>query len=116
MAQVIDGYARHRDRKYEVGPDGRIVRRSVLVRRSSIVGLVKEGTKLAARLKLGKVASADPSLFIDWKRRLLAMGRAEARRLGLPWHAVTKWKGRLRRQGSLRKDALGRLKRALVAG
>ncbi len=43
------------------------------------------------------------------------MGRAEARRLGVPWHAVTKWKATLHRQGSLRKDALGRLKRALVA-
>jgi len=44
------------------------------------------------------------------------MGRAEARRLGLPWHAVTKWKETLKKKGPLRGDALVRLKRALVAG
>ena len=115
-AHIIDKYARHRDRKYEVGPEGRIVRRHVLVRKSSLVGLGKEGTMLADRLKLGKTAAADPSVFIDWRRCLLAMGRAEARRVGLSWHAVTKYKATLRRNGSLRKDALGRWKRALVAG
>ncbi len=64
-AHIIKGYAEHRDRKYEVGADGRIVRRSVLVRKDSLVGLGKGGMKLAARLKLGKAASADPSIFID---------------------------------------------------
>ena len=44
-----------------------------------------------------------------------ATGRAEARRIGLPWHAVTKWKATLHREGSLRNDALGRLKHTLVA-
>ncbi len=43
------------------------------------------------------------------------MGRAEAGRLGLPWHAVTKWKSSLKRTGGLRGDALNRLKAALVA-
>ena len=98
-----------------MGPDGRIVRRHVLVRKSSLVGLGKEGTKLAARLKLGKTAAADPSVYIDWKRRLLAMGRAETRRLGLPWSSVTGWKRAVRRTGKLRGDALRRLKAALVA-
>ena len=89
--------------------------RSVLVRKSSLVGLGKEGTKLAARLKFGKTAAADPSLFIDWKRRLLAMGRAEARRLGLPWNRVGGWKRTVRKTGTLRGDALRRLKRALLS-
>ncbi|EQD50383.1 hypothetical protein B1B_11257, partial [mine drainage metagenome] len=119
-AHIVDGYARHRDRKYLLGPDGRIVRRSLTVSRRSLVGLGKEGTKLAARLKLGKTAAADPSVFIDWKRRLLAMGRAEARRLGLPWDTVKRWKRRLRDSGSLSNGhggrALARLKVALVAG
>lgn len=110
------GYAKHPVRKYEEDLDGRIVRRHVLLRKSSFVGLAKEGTKLATGLKLGKSAGGIPSVFIDWKRRLLSMGCAEARRMGPPWHAVTKLKATLRRQGSLRKDALGRLKRALVAG
>ena len=114
-AHIIDRYARHRDRKYEVGPDGRIVRRHVLVRKSSLVGIGKEGTKIAARLKLGKSAAADPTVFIDWKRRLLAMGRAEARRLGLPWNRVGGWKRTVRRTGTIRGDVLRRLKRALLS-
>ncbi len=86
---------------------------SSLANRSSSAS-VKEGTKLAGRLKLGKTAAADPSLFIDWKRRLLAMGRAEARRLGLPWNRVGGWKRSLKRSGKLRGDALNRLKGAMV--
>ena len=81
---------------------------------SFLVGLGREGTKLAARLKLGKTAAADPSVFVDWKSRLLAMGRAEARRLGLPWNRVGGWKRTVRRTGTLRGDALRRLKRALI--
>jgi hypothetical protein len=115
-AHVLEAFAKHRDRKYEVGPDGRSVRRSVLVRKSAFVGLGKEGTKLAARLKLGKIAGGTPSVFVDWKRRLLEMGRAEAKGPGLPWNRVGGWKGALRRTGTLRGDALGRLKRALLMG
>jgi len=114
-AQIAKSYAEHRDRKYEIGPDGRIVRRSVLVKKSSLVGLGKEGTKLAARLKVGRAAGSDPALFIDWKRRLLAMGRAEARRLGLPWRFVTRCKAKLK-AGTLPPSgaAVRRLKKALV--
>ena len=65
-------------------------------------------------MKLGKTAAADPSLFVDWKSRLLAMGRAGAHRLGLPWNRVGGWKRTLRRTGTLRGDALRRLKRALI--
>jgi hypothetical protein len=116
-AHLLEVYAKHRDRKYEVAPDGRIVRRSVLVKRSSLVGLGKEGTKLAARLKLGKIAGATPAVFVDWKRRLLGMGRAEARELGLPWSSVTRTKARLR-AGTLPPNgaAVRRLKKALLAG
>jgi hypothetical protein len=94
-----------------------IARRHLLVRKSSIVGLGKEGPKLAARMKLGKTASADPSVFIDWKARLLAMGRAEARRLGLAWATVARTKARLR-AGKLpaKGAAVRRLKRALLSG
>ena len=92
---------------------------SSLANRSSSAS-VKEGTKLAARLKLGKTAAADPSLFIDWKRRLLAMGRAEASRLGLSWASVKRAKRTLRRTGTLRDGHggrfLSRLKIALATG
>jgi hypothetical protein len=116
-AHVLEAFSRHRDRKYLLGPDGRIIRRSVLVRKSALVGLGKEGAKLAARLKLGKIAGGTPSVFVDWKRRLSAMGRAEARRLGLPWRFVTRCKAKLR-AGTLPTNgaAVRRLKRALLAG
>ncbi|MCI4335933.1 MAG: hypothetical protein L3K17_01870 [Thermoplasmata archaeon] len=113
-AHIVEGFAKHRDRKYLLGPDGRIVRRLVLVKKSSLVGLGKEGTKLAARIKIGRAAGSEPALFVDWKRRLLAMGRAQARRLGLPWNRVGGWKRSLRRTGTLREKALRRLKRALA--
>jgi hypothetical protein len=71
----------------------------------------------AARLKLGKIAGGTPSVFVDWRRRLLAMGRAEARRLGLPWRFVTRCKAKLK-AGTLPTNgaAVRRLKRALLAG
>ncbi len=115
-AHIVDGYADHRDRKSRLGPDGRIVSRAVLVRKSPLVGLGKEGTKLAARVKLGRAAEAAPSVFVDWKRRLLGMGRAEARRLGLPYRRVKEWKARVRAGDELRGDALRRLKAAILAG
>jgi hypothetical protein len=116
-AHVLRQVAEHRDRKYKIGSDGLILRRSVLVKKSSLVGLGKEGAKLAARLKLGKIAGGSPSVFIDWKRRLLAMGRAEARRLELPWRFVTRCKAKLR-AGTLSTSgaAVRRLKRALLVG
>lgn len=77
-AHIHRCFRRHRDRKYTVGPDGRVVRRSFLV------GLGNEGTKLAARRKLGAIVGGTPLVFVGWKRHLLRMGRAEARRLGLP--------------------------------
>lgn len=84
---------------------------------SSLVGLGKEGTKLAARLKLGKAAGGEPPVFIDWPKCLREIGRAEARRLGLPWASVTRWKRRLR-SGLLLENghsgrALARLNAAL---
>jgi hypothetical protein len=114
-AQIVAGFTKHRDRKYLFAEDGSIIRRSVLVRKESLVGLGKEGAKLAARLKLGKIAGGTPSVFIDWKRRLLAMGRVEARRLGLSWRFVTRSKAKLK-AGTLPTSgaAVRRLKKALV--
>jgi len=34
--------------------------------------------------------------YVDWKRRLLAMGRNEARARCLPWATVMRWKSRVR--------------------
>lgn len=53
--------------------------------------------------------------FVDRKGRLLAMGRAEAARLGPPWSRAGGWKRSLRKNDTLRGDALVRLKGALVS-
>jgi hypothetical protein len=114
-AHILEAYTRHRDRKYLLGPDGRIVRRSVLVRKSSLVGLGKEGTKLSARLKLGKIAGGTPSVFIDWKRWLATATPSEADRIRRPRASVRVLQHRLR-NGTLKENgaAVRRLKRDLL--
>ena len=95
-----------------------MVRRRVLVRRSKVVGLGKEANRIEAGRVLGQVAvGGRAKTYVDWKARLLAMGRGEAKRLGLPWQTVTRWKKRVKDglplvdgHGGL---ALDRLKRAL---
>jgi hypothetical protein len=117
---ILWAFTLHRDRKYLVDPKtGRIVRRSVIVRKKALVGLGKEGGHYAARILLGKAAGAAPGLFVDWKGRLDEMGRAEAAKLGLSWEAVKRAKRTLRRRGTLTNGHGGKfldqLKRALIA-
>ena len=113
---VLEVFVRHCDRKCLFDPEGRMVRRHILVRSSKIVGLGKEANRIEARRVLGQQAvGGRAKTYVDWKARLLAMGRVEARRLGLPWSSVTGWKRSLKRTSRLRADALQRLKRALVA-
>ena len=84
-------------------------------RGASLVGLGKEGMKIAARLKLGRGAGSEPVVFVDWKPRLLAMDRAEADRLSLRWGTVRAQKHRLK-LGTLKENgaAVRRLKLALT--
>ena len=118
---ILQAFSHHRDRKYLLDHStGRIIQRSVTVSHASLVGLGKEGGHYTARLKLGRASAAAPSVFVDWKRRLLAMGRAEARRLGLSWDSVKRAKRALKRTGTLRDGHGGRfltrLKIALTSG
>jgi hypothetical protein len=114
-AHILKAFSRHRDRKYLTGPDGRIVRRHLLVRRSSLVGLGKEGAKLAARSRLGTITGGTPSVFIDWKRWLTTATPSEADHIGLPRASLRVLKHRLR-NGTLKENgaAVRRLKRALL--
>jgi hypothetical protein len=114
-AHILDAFARHRDRKYLLGPDGRIARRSVLVKKSSLVGLGKEGGRYAARLKLGPIAGGTPSVFIDWKQWLTAATPSEAKRIGRPRASIRVLQHRLR-NGTLKDNgaAVRRLKLALL--
>ena len=74
-----------------------MVRRHVLVRKSRIIGLGKEANRIETGRVLGQHAvGGRAKTYVNWKGRLLAMGRAEAERLGLPWTTVMRWKGRLR--------------------
>jgi hypothetical protein len=112
---IIRAFSCHRDRKYITDPDGRIVRRHILVRRSSLVGLGKEGAKLAARARLRNTAGANPSVFVDWKRWLAKATPAEADRIGRPWSHIRVLQYRLRK-GTLKEhgSAVRRLKQALL--
>jgi hypothetical protein len=112
---VLEAFVRHRDRKCTFNAEGRMVRRHVLVRKSKLVGLGKEANRIEAGRVLGQAAvGGRAKTYVDWKGRLLAMGRGEARGLGLTYRAVKKWKSRIRSGCELRDDALDRLRAALV--
>ncbi|EQD27717.1 DNA-directed DNA polymerase B, partial [mine drainage metagenome] len=114
---VLEAFVRHRDRKCLFDADGRMVRRRVLVRKLKIVGLGKEANRIESGRVLGQAAvGGRAKTYVDWKRRLLSMGRGEARALRLPWDFVMRAKRRVRAGRELRRDALARVKRALVAG
>jgi hypothetical protein len=53
--------------------------------------------------------------YVDWKGRLLTMGRAEAKALGLPWATVMRWKRRLRVGFPIENRHGGRAMRRVMA-
>ena len=72
-------------------------RRRVLARKSRILGLGKEANRTEAGRVLGQDAvGGRVKTYVDLKGRLLAMGRAEAKRRRLPWATVMRWKRRVR--------------------
>ena len=86
-----------------------MVRRHVLVCRSKIVGLGKEANRIEAGRVLGQHAvGGRAKTYVDWKGRLLAMGKGEARLLKLSWDSVKRAKRTLRRTGRLRDGHGGR--------
>lgn len=112
---VLEAFIRHRDRKCLFDGDGRMVRRHVLVRKSNLVGLGKEANRIGDARVLGHAfVGGRAKTYVDWKGRLLGMGRAEARRLELPWDFVMRSKRRLRSGSKLRADAAGRVRAALT--
>ena len=105
----MEAFVRHRDRKCHFDGEGRMVRRHVVVRKSKIVGLGKEANRIEAGRVLGQHAvGGRAKTYVDVKGRLLAMGRAEARWLGLSWDSVKRAKRTLRRTGTLRDGHGGR--------
>ena len=53
---VLESFVRHRDRKCRFDPEGRMVRRHVLARRSRVVGLGKEANRIEAGRVLSQAA------------------------------------------------------------
>lgn len=93
---VLGAFVRHRDRKCLFDGESRLVRRHVLVRRSKIVGLGKEANRIEAGRVLGQHAVGGRAKnYVNWKARLLAMGRGEAKARGIPWATVMRWKRRV---------------------
>ncbi|MGI0132813.1 MAG: hypothetical protein ACREDK_06970 [Thermoplasmata archaeon] len=112
---VVEDFVRHMDRKYDFDSEGRAVRRHVLVLKRNIIPMGKEANRIEDAKILGlKAVGGKAKTYVDWKARLLSMGRPEARRLGLPYRAVKRWKARVRTGKELRGDALARLRRAFV--
>jgi hypothetical protein len=103
----LEAFVRHRDRKCLIDSEGRMVRRQVLVRKPRIIGLGKEANRIEAGRVLGQHAvGGKAKTYVDIRGRVLAMGRAEARKLGIPLATVTRWKRRLR-QGLRLTDGHG---------
>jgi hypothetical protein len=94
---VVEDFVRHTDRKYTFDSEGLAVRRLVLARARNLVGLGKEANRIedARVLGLGCVGGR-AKRYSDVEGRVLGMGRIEAKRLGIPWSTVTRWKRRLR--------------------
>ena len=112
-AHILEAFSRHRDRKYLVGPDGRILRRSVLVRESS--RRARQGgneARDACQARQGgsgarpRSSSTGSAAYLQWdgQRR---NGRGT-------WNRVGGWKRTFRKTGTLRGDALHRLKGTLI--
>ena len=75
-----------------------------------------EQTPFGRSSKLGRAAGSEPVVFVDWKPRLLGMGRADTRLYpALNWDFVKRTKSALR-AGTLKENgaAVRRLKAALA--
>lgn len=84
------------------------------MKRSKIGGLGKEANRIGDARVLGHpFVGGRAKTYVDWEARLLGVGRAEARRLELPWDFVMRSKRRLRSGAKLRTDAAGRARRAV---
>jgi len=94
---VLEDFVRHEDRKYTFDSEGLAVRRQVLVRQKDLVGLGKEANRIEAGRVLGQTAvGGRAKRYVDLSGRVLGMGRAEAREMGIPWATLMRWKRVLR--------------------
>jgi hypothetical protein len=96
---VVEDFVRHTDRKYTFDLEGHFVRRHLLVSAKNVVGLGKEANRIEDARVLGpRTVGGRAKRYSDVEARVLGMGRAEAKRLRIPWSTVSRWK-RLLRQG-----------------
>lgn len=113
---VVEDFVWHHDWKYTFDAEGRAVRRRVFVRRKNLVGLGKEANRIEDARVLGlRAVGGRAKRYVDLKGRVLGMGRAEARRLGIPWSTVSRWKRRLREGLTINDGHGGRVRGKLTA-
>ena len=85
---VIEAFVRHRDRKYNFDPEGRAVRRHILVRERNQVGLGKEANRIEDARVLGlREARARAKRYVD-PSPFKGSASEVARRLGVSRRTV----------------------------
>lgn len=93
---VVDTFYRHRDRKCDVDPNGRMVRRTVLVRKDRIAGLGKEANRIEVARVLGVgPAGARAKVYVPWVERILALPLSWATEHGIDKRNFARLKRRL---------------------
>lgn len=104
---VVEAFARHRDRKCTFDADGRMVRRSVLVRASRIDGLGKEANRIESARVLGVgPAGARAKVYVPWAERILALPLSWATEHGIDRRNFARLRKRLRK-GKVAKSYRG---------
>lgn len=112
---VVEAFVDHHDWKYGFDRDGAMIRRRVMVRKNRVKGLGKEANRIEVGRVLGQSAvGGRAKTYSDVEGRVLAMGRAEARKLGIPWATVMRWKRGLK-SGKALTDGHGGLARTRLS-
>jgi hypothetical protein len=109
---VVEAFARHRDRKCTFDPEGRMVRRHVLVRGDRVAGIGKE----ANRIEIARVLGVGPvgaraKVYVPWVARILDLPLSWATKHGIDKRNFARLRRRLRRGGPVRGYSSGLLNR-----
>jgi hypothetical protein len=108
-SSVVEAFVRHRDRKCDFDPVGRMVRRHVLVRGSRIQGLGKEANRIESARVLGVgPTGARAKVYVPWAERILALPLSWATEHGIDKRNFARLRKRLRK-GKIAKGYRGGL-------
>src|SRR3990172_6653105 len=94
---VVEQFLRHRDREFLFNPDGRALRRRILVRHQNIRHIGKEAHRLEALIVLGKdAAGGGTAIYEELVARILALPLSWAPRHGIDRANFARLKTKLR--------------------